>query len=846
MPLKEAFFGFSILYLFLVFAATPTYQGNSHNIKHDRSKKFGGSFFANSKKGSSKRWKIIKCCGANKCSDTFGPRSSKIQTRLNSTLKTNLTELGDSQSRSRTLPDQSTTKIEFSEFPISNGVPNLNEQSTDGSPLEMSPANSTDDSTEIILTKSSPTISSQSDTTRILTGTRSNSSFDLQNVEPKAESPVSSTQIRRMTESSIVTPTTTVPTTTMDPNLVGKCKLNTNTLVNRSLVATNELLEDPDQHGFWLDTCGQTLLLGKSLGTWHQNSAKCFSLIMQPLALESKEKLECMKLQAKSWKFNLNYWTGGAKDLASGIFGWCSANGSAPWQNVLPLESLEKDQNCVQMQISKTNGSISISGRRCSDRMIFACQVQFFTVMATDKSMVLKNHSAHGRLISYRLRNYLFSFENDTRTYLEATKACCALGMSLLSLNGQYKYEALGNISNSTEFKKEPLNLTFWTSGCDEGCESVFGFCTAKRLFRDEAKWLPGQPDNAGGKENYVAVHIWRNTSEVLLADYDGETKFRYICEKRRNPQSKNGKQAIMDECSVIYKVTLAEIDLLQNATTLDLRMKCFVQCVGDAAGLLVGGKFVDSEVFAMLEAMSLQNIDELIKNMAIMDECNNKTYGLDECDKAYQLSKCARDKAPEVFDQIIKDLEKQTTDSDELISKSYGCLNSLACTINVEERNNLTLINLNASEYINYTSAVMLAKCDASKTYLIRNSNHLTYRDAFKYCCERGMRLMPAESYINATSCLKVALAGQIFGTYLWTMLDVVVYDVNNGGSYYDCQTQKDLQPQNLYFKTRFKIDPYVTYSGGPQIAHVFFSGGDLVIETKGPDIQNYFICEE
>ncbi|XP_059490119.1 uncharacterized protein LOC132205197 [Neocloeon triangulifer] len=194
----------------------------------------------------------------------------------------------------------------------------------------------------------------------------------IQNTEPtKTYKPTTLTSSTRL--STIPTLTTTAATQIIDPALVGKCKLATNA-INRSLFATNGELEDPDQYGFWLDTCGQTLLLGKSLGTWQQNSEVCFSLNMQPFALESKEKLDCMKREAKTWKYNLNYWTGGMKDLARCTLGWCSTKGVAPWQDVLPLVNLEKDQNCIQMQIFKTNGSILISDRRCSDKSIIACQ----------------------------------------------------------------------------------------------------------------------------------------------------------------------------------------------------------------------------------------------------------------------------------------------------------------------------------------------------------------------------------------------------------------------------------------------------------------------------------------
>ncbi|XP_059474042.1 uncharacterized protein LOC132195825 isoform X2 [Neocloeon triangulifer] len=674
------------------------------------------------------------------------------------------------------------------------------------------------------------------------------------------------------TFSATTTSTKEATTTTIAPELIGKCVVEANA-VNRSLFLTNGALAGPDLHGFWLDACGQTLLLGKSLGTWQENKAKCFSLNMQPFALESREKLECMKLQAKSWKFNLNYWTGGTKDLASGTFGWCSTNGTSPLLDILPLVNLASDQNCVRMKISKTNGSISISDQRCSNRIIFACQGPPTTApkctgpicpnitcqrdpllfTSDNKSSVLKNHTLHGRWFTDKLRQYLLSFENDTRTYLEAMKVCCALGMSLLSLDGNHKYEALANICNSPEMIYAPENMTFWTSGSDEGCESTFGFCTAKRLFGDEAKWLPGQPDNAGQKENYVAVNILRSQRQVLLADYDGRTKFRYICEKRRNPQSKSGKQAIIDECSVIYNVSQIEIDLLQNASNFDTRMKCFLKCVGEAAGLVLGGKFVESEIFAILELMALLNEDDISKNMAIMQECNKKSSGLDECDKVYQLAKCARDKSPAVFDQVVKDLNIQDSENDELISKGYGCHNIVPCPINVTEKNVFDSINISPMS-CNYDNAnYWVCKCSDLRKILIFYKAGLiyTHQDAVRYCCERGLRLLQPQNYVKTSTCINsAAIASGEYANWTYTMLNAVVLDAISGYSF-DCETQTEFLPKMLHPNYNFRTSP------PPDVQYVN-SAGPLYAMSRtnqarspeyywiGSNINEVFMCEE
>ncbi|XP_059473855.1 uncharacterized protein LOC132195705 isoform X2 [Neocloeon triangulifer] len=831
-------------------------------------------------RGANKRGTIIKCCGGQKCLNnghsTNRRSQSVLKTDVNFTTKlrsarpsefslseqllstTQFTIVDNSDGESSDLPpstfaspnlsDQST--VQFVQEKTSESISTASDVQSSSSSLETTTPSTTitlvDAETSISSTSASDSSSSEkaktsSDLTTILSNSATWTSPETTQSQISLSTSTTTTILTttnvptntKISTTSTVSTTASVSATTTTPRNTVTTSITSTTIATTTKVSTTT-------------TTPPTTTTSTTInGTWHENSNKCFGLKMQPFAIESKEKLECLKNQAKGWKFNMNYWTGGAKDLASGVFGWCSGNGSSPWKDVLPLVNLSKDKNCVQMQINKTSGSVSISERRCSDRTIFACQSPptkgpkcaspvcpnitcqkdqlLFTPSPIGKSMVLKNARLYGKLFTYRLRNYLFSYSNDSRTYLEATKACCALGMSLLSLDAQRKYDALASIGKLSEMGNEAQNLTFWTSGSDEGCESVFGFCSAKRLFRGEEKWLPGQPDNAGGKENHVAVHIWREKRQVQLADYDGQKKFRYICEKLNNPQSKSAKQALVDECAIIYDVTTAEIDLLRNMTNFDARIKCFLHCVGDAVGLLVGGNFVASEVFAMLESMNL-NVDALMKNMAIVDECNNKTYGMDDCDKAYQLTKCARDKSPEVFDQIIKDLDKQAADSDELVSKSLGCANSSYsnCTIDVAAKKSLDSLNLNASTCANYINGAWACKCSNSKVYIMKFNGGYThnYLEASKYCCERGMRLIKSANFYAAAKCIQASGLSKItansYVNRFWTMTDSIVVDVTSGFTY-DCKTQTDYLPQKRGFAMNF--DPKAAYDGDTQV---------------------------
>jgi len=68
----------------------------------------------------------------------------------------------------------------------------------------------------------------------------------------------------------------------------------------------------------------------------------------------------------------------------------------------------------------------------------------------------------------------------------------------------------------------------YWTSASDEGCEKAFGWCTVNKLVW-KGIWAPGEPNNARGKENCVAVNL--DTNKAELQDEDCTKEMLYVCE---------------------------------------------------------------------------------------------------------------------------------------------------------------------------------------------------------------------------------------------------------------------------------------------------------------------------
>ncbi|XP_059470824.1 uncharacterized protein LOC132193896 isoform X2 [Neocloeon triangulifer] len=490
---------------------------------------------------------------------------------------------------------------------------------------------------------------------------------------------------------------------------------DTSTQLNAAAFDAAGNLLDPEDYGFWVQSCDQLFLLGKTLVDWRENLATCRKIGMEPLMLESANKLDCFKSLVQDWKFSSNYWSAGFRvDNVSDQFSWCSKTGAIslnnselmPWGANQP-ENASLKQHCLRLKVLKTDKTFFLFDETCGKPQMLGCQGKptpappcgspscpnMTYCLRNDQLFsglgILNNPDLHGNWFSIYGRNYIFSFQNDTKNFTEAFYSCCGLGMKLLSLEFDFKYKSV--------IEALKANITtedyFWTSGSDHGCESKYSYCSVKRSLRKEAIWAPGQPDNWNNNENGIAVSV--NSSHALLWDFNEETKFRYICEARDTSANKSGGTAARDECASIYNISQTEIDGVLNLTSYDVRIKCFLKCVGESSGLMVSGKFIDNEVLAILETLAGNDTEGLKKNMGELEECKRyASAGMDECDKAALMIQCANEKEPEVVNSVIKEMDQVLTAQRgkrggggggggiPVLAEAF-CYNSSACQVN-------------------------------------------------------------------------------------------------------------------------------------------------------------------
>ncbi|XP_059485598.1 uncharacterized protein LOC132202610 [Neocloeon triangulifer] len=225
----------------------------------------------------------------------------------------------------------------------------------------------------------------------------------------------------------------------------------------------------------------------------------------------------------------------------------------------------------------------------------------------------------------------------------------------------------------------------FWTSGIETGSEGQFGFLAVQKPLGKNARWEPGQPDNAGGIENAVAVYV--NASSARLYDFHEKKILRYICEGSDATTNNTAGTTASNECAFTYNVSQIEIDqLLNNTYKLDIRLKCFLRCMGEQAGLMVNGVYIDSQVLAILETMAQGNISELSQNVAVATECGITPEGMDECDVAAEIIRCSYDKSPDVVRGVISAVDRSLPrpPTIDFVSMQGQCPSTATCVLNV------------------------------------------------------------------------------------------------------------------------------------------------------------------
>ncbi|XP_059470790.1 uncharacterized protein LOC132193873 [Neocloeon triangulifer] len=728
----------TILVLFSFFVST-----NAGNKRQQKIRKNGLK--------SSRRPMIIKCCGKSSCQPKISKTRFTVPDKNVSLKYVNSKKSTPIETKKGTTTTENHPSDEIStSFAASNEETStefIAIEKTTAENFELASTADTTDGGEVSGT-ATPSSKSKIDTTIVLTQTTSNPGSNV-------ATPMMTTLSSLQSSAATIT-TSTIPTTTPPPqiNLVYE-SFDSILQVKKdmNLFATDGTLKDAGKYGSWVHSCGFQYLFAKNLVNWTQNFVNCSKLGMAPLTFSKKETLQCFKNMTSDWKFTSNFWTSATR-VSPWDFVWGKENvtvdlANVPWAFNQP-DIQNKNQNCLQMNVVKGNSTIQFSDRVCSDSFFFSCQGA--PTVAPECSVPVcpnttcaknpeyfKNSSSGSQYLdaAYKFgawfttdgRTYLFSKVDDLQTFQGADGKCCELGMSLLSLEYNYKYQALERAIKARIASED----FYWTSGSDKGCESKFGFCAVKRLLRDNSSWLSGQPDNAGGNESAVAVYV--NETNVYLLDENEDKKLRYICEVRNNSNAKSGGTAIRDECAIIYNVSQIEIySLFTNTYKYDLRIKCFLKCIGENAGVLVDGQVVDSDITKTLEGLANGNLAELQKNLLVVDGCQSSATGLDECDKAAQMIQCCNEKAPNALNAVINTMDQQMS-FEKIEAAPPAFCPTTVCTVNTTVQQFTTCKDGCANDSFGYVMVL-------NRINYFFPITKVTFSNAFIECCKAGMKL--------------------------------------------------------------------------------------------------------
>ncbi|XP_065341655.1 uncharacterized protein LOC135940609 [Cloeon dipterum] len=566
-----------------------------------------------------------------------------------------------------------------------------------------------------------------------------------------------STHTTITSSSADISSNTKVLTTTIDPNIkIYDCLENT-CKKNESLFYKDGRLIDANDYGYWNEACGILYLWGKSVVDWQTNYNKCCSLGMMPIALENDTKKECLDNLSKPsvWKYNSNYWTAARKTRTNGTFQWCSPNqtnsdskfdnSSSYWLPGQPNNF--NGENCVHLQVNKSIGRMYLTDKNCSNFYVFGCQgkptpsppcfspkcptfgcdktTSFFSTLPDGKTQYLTKPINHGFWYTINGRTYVFS--SVKQTWLDAAKACCAIGMKILSIEFDYEYTnliaAAKNSSNAEGI--------FWTSGSDEGCEGNFGWCAVNKLVRSqEAKWYPGEPNNYNGKENCIYLKLGKTGG--TLYDADCSTSQMYICEARDTTKTTSSSEAMVDECGAAFNVSRDEAKQIFNTTKYSLKIKCFLKCMGENGGFMLNGKLVDESILMMAESMAA-NAAKMQENMIAVSTCSSKK-GMDECDTASLVFQCGQENAPELVANIINTVELNTSsEAVPLRGLVPKCPTEYDCVLDPQMRDDY----LNNRAVAN--NGTIFTACGVK--YMIQ-FDKVSYEAAASLCCKYGLKL--------------------------------------------------------------------------------------------------------
>ncbi|XP_065344318.1 uncharacterized protein LOC135942233 [Cloeon dipterum] len=191
-------------------------------------------------------------------------------------------------------------------------------------------------------------------------------------------------------------------------------------------------------------------------------------------------------------------------------------------------------------------------------------------------------------------------------SWKESFDYCCRLGMRLLTVQSVEKLSCLSEILEAnTDEDGGYSDLTFWTSGINNGCENQrYRWCSSEvKDFVKPSVNLRNETINFISLSNvfYQPVEpseycvIVKNSKKEgpILGIDTCDTNRKAICEARVMDDSH--LQEVFNECKLTHRVTKRDIEKFNSTEvkSFSYKMKCFATCIAELLGFLYeGGKF--------------------------------------------------------------------------------------------------------------------------------------------------------------------------------------------------------------------------------------------------------------
>ncbi|CAB3387555.1 Hypothetical predicted protein [Cloeon dipterum] len=621
------------------------------------------------------------------------------------------------------------------------------------------PASTSSKSLETIFSATNSMLNIETSTAVVIFTSTPPSSVSTSSVTSNSVSnfPTSSSSPILTSTSSAILSSTTTSTTTRSPILFDFSTLESGK--NSSLFDRNNNLIDPHSYGNWREICGEMFLFGRTIVTWEANVRSCFSIEMKPLAFETSEKFACFKAFTKQevWQHNFNYWTSGRRLFDNNTFRWGYYTNSEPF----PDSPSSQGPDCVHIALVKNNKT-ELTRKNCSNTYVLSCKGKTtpappcFLPSCPNVSCA-KNNSLYssapdwsfkyltdpkkfGTWKKINFRTFMFSL--PAKSWSQAVSFCCSIGMKLLSLDVDYKYDGLSKIIG------DQLNLSgkYWTSGTDNGCSGTFAWCAVNKKVRN-AIWGRGEPHLGGSK----CLAIDASGANAALSTEFCDKNFQFICEARATLNASTHGRALKDECAANLNVSIFEQDNIFNNTKFDVKIKCFLKCLSENGGLFLNGRFVDEQLIKIVELISTDHT-QMMDDFKVVDECSH-LQGMDECDTAAMVCQCGQEKAPTLLANVVKVVELNSSGEESPLQPTVGqCYNDYPCVLNESLR---TIFRTNGP-----TTDGGLITDICGKRYLI--GNKITFvRGAASWCCQYGLNLVSLET-VEELKCIVASPLGR------------------------------------------------------------------------------------